>query len=406
MLIGKKILLGVTGGIAAFKAASLCSKLVKEGAEVRVIMTESATKFISELTLQALSKNAVYTDTFDEKKPEAIAHIELADWADLVLVAPATANMIGKMTAGIGDDMLSTTLLAVTAPIMLAPAMNVHMYTHPAVVRNMAELRSRGVQMIEPGVGLLACGYTGKGRMEEPEAIVEAVNQFFTRQAARADLPLAGKQVVVTAGGTIERIDPVRYITNDSSGKMGFAVAKAAQELGAYVTLIVARTQVDPPLNISTVHVDSAMEMYEAVAALWQDTDILVKAAAVADYRPKNPAQHKMKKSGDDLQLELVKNIDILQTLGQQKTSQFLIGFAAETDNLEQYAMDKLQRKNCDLLIANDVTQAGAGFGTDTNIVNIYDAQGLVESLPMMTKEEAGLRIMELTAERLAGASK
>lgn len=406
MLIGKKILLGVTGGIAAFKAASLCSMLVKQGAEVRVIMTESATKFISELTLQALSKNAVYTDTFDEKKPEAIAHIELADWADLVLVAPVTANMIGKMAAGIGDDMLSTTLLAVTAPIMLAPAMNVHMYTHPAVSQNMAELRSRGVHMIEPGVGLLACGYTGKGRMEEPEAIVEEVNQFFERQSIRADLPLAGKKVVVTAGGTIERIDPVRYITNDSSGKMGFAVAKAAQELGADVTLIVARTQVAPPLNINTVHVESAMEMYEAVVAIWQNTDILVKAAAVADYRPKSPAQQKIKKSGDALQLELIKNIDILQTLGQQKTSQFLIGFAAETENLEQHAMDKLQRKNCDLLIANDVTQAGAGFGIDTNIVKIYDAQGLVKSLPMMTKEETGLHIMELAAERLAGAGK
>lgn len=406
MLIGKKILLGVTGGIAAFKAASLCSKLVKEGAEVRVIMTESATKFISELTLQALSKNAVYTDTFDEKIPEKVAHIELADWADLVLVAPATANMIGKMAAGIGDDMLSTTLLAVTAPIMLAPAMNVHMYTHPAVTRNMAELRSRGVHMIEPGVGLLACGYTGKGRMEEPEAIAEEVKLFFARQAKRAALPLAGKKVVVTAGGTIERIDPVRYITNDSSGKMGFAVAKAAQELGADVTLIVARTQVDPPVQINAVHVESAMEMYEAVSARWRETDILVKAAAVADYRPKSPAQHKIKKSGDELQLELVKNIDILQTLGEQKTTQFLIGFAAETDHLEQYAKDKLKRKNCDLLVANDVTQTGAGFGTDTNIVNIYDAAGLVQSLPMITKEEAGLRIMELAAERLAGAGK
>ncbi|GGF87673.1 bifunctional phosphopantothenoylcysteine decarboxylase/phosphopantothenate--cysteine ligase CoaBC [Paenibacillus aceti] len=406
MLIGKKILLGVTGGIAAFKAASLCSKLVKEGAEVRVIMTESATKFISELTLQALSKNAVYTDTFDEKIPEKVAHIELADWADLVLVAPATANMIGKMAAGIGDDMLSTTLLAVTAPIMLAPAMNVHMYTHPAVTRNMAELRSRGVHMIEPGVGLLACGYTGKGRMEEPEAIVEEAKLFFARQAKRAALPLAGKKVVVTAGGTIERIDPVRYITNDSSGKMGFAVAKAAQELGADVTLIVARTQVDPPVQINAVHVESAVEMYEAVSARWRETDILVKAAAVADYRPKSPAQHKIKKSGDELQLELVKNIDILQTLGEQKTTQFLIGFAAETDHLEQYAKDKLKRKNCDLLVANDVTQTGAGFGTDTNIVNIYDAAGLVQSLPMITKEEAGLRIMELAAERLAGAGK
>lgn len=404
MLTGKKILLGITGGIAAFKAASLCSKLVQQGAEVRVIMTKSATKFVTELTLQALSKNPVYTDIFDEKNPAAIAHIDLADWADLVLVAPATANIIGKMTAGIADDMLSTTLLATQSPIMLSPAMNVHMYVHPAVTRNLAELVSRDVMMIEPGEGLLACGYTGKGRMEEPETIVSVVTAYFNRLEKVSHKPLAGKKVVVTAGGTIERIDPVRFITNDSSGKMGFAVARAAQQLGADVVIVAGNTQVPPPPGIAITHVESAVDMFEAVNALWEDTDILVKAAAVADYRPKERAPQKMKKSGDTMTLELVKNIDILETLGNKKSSQFLIGFAAETDNLEKYAVDKLRRKNCDLLIANDVTAMGAGFGSDTNVVHIYDTSGLALSLPVLSKEEVGLRIMEFAAERIAGS--
>ncbi|WHX47549.1 bifunctional phosphopantothenoylcysteine decarboxylase/phosphopantothenate--cysteine ligase CoaBC [Paenibacillus woosongensis] len=409
MLTGKKILLGVTGGIAAFKAASLCSKLVQQGAEVRVIMTESATKFISELTLQALSKHPVYTDTFDEKNPQVIAHIDLADWADLVLIAPATANIIAKMTVGLADDMLSTTLLATEAPIMLAPAMNVHMYTHPAVTRNLAELTARGVMMVEPGSGLLACGYTGKGRMEEPENIIAAVEAYFTRQERVAQRPLAGKKVIVTAGGTVERLDPVRYITNDSSGKMGFAIAKAALDLGAEVTIVAGRPDVSPPLHregLSLVRVESAQDMYEAVNTLWADTDILVKAAAVADYRPKQAADRKIKKSGDSMTLELVKNIDILETLGRSKRSQFVIGFAAETDRLEEHAMDKLRRKNCDLIIANDVTAEGAGFGTDTNIVHVFDANGLVETIPQASKEEIGLRIMELAAARLTGESK
>lgn len=406
MLKGKKVLLGVTGGIAAFKAASLCSKLVQQGAEVQVIMTESATKFVTELTLQALSKNPVYTDTFDEKDPGAIAHIALADWADLVLIAPATANIIAKMAAGLADDMLSTTLLATEAPIMLAPAMNVHMYAHPAVTRNLAELAARGVLLVEPGEGLLACGYTGKGRMEEPETIVDVVKQFFARQEQRTALPLAGKKVVVTAGGTIERIDPVRYISNDSSGKMGYALAKAAAELGAEVTLIAANTRLAPPAGVQVVSVESARDMYEAALGEWGDTDILVKAAAVADYRPKTSADRKIKKTGETMTLELVKNIDILETLGKQKTRQFLIGFAAETNDVEQYAMDKLRRKNCDLLVANDVTREGAGFGGDTNVAGVYDADGLVASFPLLSKEELGLRIMELAASRLAGAPK
>ncbi|ANA81810.1 bifunctional phosphopantothenoylcysteine decarboxylase/phosphopantothenate--cysteine ligase CoaBC [Paenibacillus glucanolyticus] len=414
MLNGKVIVLGVTGGIAAYKAATLCSRLVQRGADVHVIMTESAKQFIPELTLQTLTKNPVYSDTFDERDPSVVSHIHLADLADLVLIAPATANVIGKMAHGLADDMLTTTLLATTAPVMISPAMNVHMYTHPAVMANMETLVSRGVAMIEPGEGLLACGYVGKGRMEEPDTIVDVVERFFNDQASQLEEvsmstgseslgPLQGKKVVVTAGGTVERIDPVRYITNDSSGKMGFAIAKAAQMLGADVRLIAAHTDEAPPEGISTEKVESAQEMYEAVLRVFENSDIVVKAAAVADYRPAEVAASKIKKRGETMTLELVKTTDILESLGRRKISQFLIGFAAETDSVEQFAQEKLKRKNCDLIVANDVTQEGAGFGTDTNSVHIFDAEGLVLQLPVMSKEEVALRLLTLAAERLPG---
>ncbi|MEX3616416.1 bifunctional phosphopantothenoylcysteine decarboxylase/phosphopantothenate--cysteine ligase CoaBC [Paenibacillus glucanolyticus] len=414
MLNGKVIVLGVTGGIAAYKAATLCSRLVQRGADVHVIMTESAKQFIPELTLQTLTKNPVYSDTFDERDPSVVSHIHLADLADLVLIAPATANVIGKMAHGLADDMLTTTLLATTAPVMISPAMNVHMYTHPAVMANMETLVSRGVAMIEPGEGLLACGYVGKGRMEEPDTIVDVVERFFNDQASQLEEvsmstgseslgPLQAKKVVVTAGGTVERIDPVRYITNDSSGKMGFAIAKAAQMLGADVHLIAAHTDEAPPEGISTEKVESAQEMYEAVLRVFENSDIVVKAAAVADYRPAEVAASKIKKRGETMTLELVKTTDILESLGRRKISQFLIGFAAETDSVEQFAQEKLKRKNCDLIVANDVTQEGAGFGTDTNSVHIFDAEGLVLQLPVMSKEEVALRLLTLAAERLPG---
>ncbi|MFL0375495.1 bifunctional phosphopantothenoylcysteine decarboxylase/phosphopantothenate--cysteine ligase CoaBC [Paenibacillus amylolyticus] len=409
MLNGKKIVLGVTGGIAAYKAATLCSRLVQKGADVHVIMTASATQFITELTLQTLTRNTVYTDTFDEREPAVVSHIHLADLADLVLVAPATANVVAKMAHGMADDMLSTTLLATTAPVMIAPAMNVHMYDHPAVKHNMNLLVERGAMMIEPGEGLLACGYVGKGRLEEPESIVDVVERFF-EQRKSADISrqgqaslLQGKKVVVTAGGTIERIDPVRYITNDSSGKMGFAIAAAARDLGADVKLVMGSTQAKPPENVELITVQSAQDMYEAVTHEWDDADIVVKAAAVADYRPKEVYTEKIKKKGDTLSLELVKNIDILETLGKQKTHQFLIGFAAETQSVEMYAREKLERKNCDLIVANDVTRTGAGFGTDTNAVHIYDREGLVEELPVMAKDEVAHRLLQIAAERIAG---
>ncbi|MEB4781975.1 bifunctional phosphopantothenoylcysteine decarboxylase/phosphopantothenate--cysteine ligase CoaBC [Paenibacillus polymyxa] len=431
MLKGKVIILGITGGIAAYKGAALCSKLTQKGADVHVIMTASAKEFITELTLQSLSRNPVYSDTFDEREPSIVSHIHLADAADLVLVAPATANIIGKMAHGLADDMLSTTLLATTAPIMVAPAMNVHMYTHPAVMQNMETLVSRGVKMIEPGEGLLACGYVGKGRLEEPETIVQTIERFFDQQAQepeatiksearwfgeestekqvterlvdKNELALSGKKVIVTAGGTIERIDPVRYITNDSSGKMGFAIAKVAQEMGAEVHLIAANTSAEPPSGISLERVQSAEDMYQAVLKQWETSDMVVMAAAVADYRPREVAQTKIKKKDSVFTLELVKNVDILESLGRSKKHQFLIGFAAETGNLETYAIGKLERKNCDLLAANDVTVDGAGFGVDTNAVQIYDRSGMVEQIPVQSKEEVARNLLTLAAGRMGG---
>ncbi len=407
MLKGKKIVLGITGGIAAYKAASLCSGLVKQGADVHVVMTESAAKFITELTLQTLSRNPVHIDTFDERNPEVVTHIHLADLADLVLIAPATANTISQMALGLADNMLTSMLLATTAPIMVAPAMNVHMYQHPAIIGHMNTLVDRGVMMVEPGEGMLACGYVGKGRLEEPETIIAVVQQYFATQERERQLAglLAGRKVTVTAGGTIERIDPVRYITNDSSGKMGVAVARMAHRMGAEVKLIAASVQVPLPADIETIRVQSAQDMYEAVLAEWNDTDIMVQTAAVADYRPKTVHATKMKKKDADLTLELEKTVDILQSLGERKVDQFLIGFAAETGNVAEYAMDKLRRKRCDLIVANDVTAAGAGFGTDTNRVQIFDENGLADDVPLMSKDEVASRLLQLAAKRMSGVS-
>ena len=404
-LAGKKIVLGVTGGIAAYKAAVLCSRLVALGAEVRVIMTEGATQFIAPLTMQTLSHQPVATDVFDEPDASSIRHIAWADWADLVVVAPATANLIGKYASGIADDMLTTTLLATTAPVLIAPAMNVHMLEHPAVVRNMEILAERGVAFVEPGTGQLACGYVGKGRLAEPEDIVEAVVRMLA-----GGRPLAGRRVLVTAGGTVERIDPVRYITNDSSGKMGFALAEAARFLGAEVTLVSGRTEGTPPAGVTVIRAESALEMHEAVMERLPHTDFVAKAAAVADYRPAVRARSKMKKDAERLTLELVRNPDILQAVGEWTASRraagepapFVIGFAAETGDLERHAMEKLRRKKCDLIVANDVSAEGAGFGADTNIVSIYDAGGLVEALPMISKRAVAERIWRLAASRAA----
>jgi phosphopantothenoylcysteine decarboxylase/phosphopantothenate--cysteine ligase len=404
-LSGKTIVLGISGGIAAYKGAALCSRLVSMGASVRVIMTEGATKFITPLTLQTLSRHPVATDVFDERDASIVQHIDWADAADAVVVAPATANVIGKMAGGIADDMLTTTLLATTAPVIVAPAMNVHMWEHPAVIENVLKLASRGVRFVEPGTGQLACGYVGKGRLAEPDEIAEAVAALLTRPRL-----LAGRKVLITAGGTVERIDPVRYITNDSSGKMGFALAEAARDYGAEVTLVCARTDSPPPGGITVVRAESAAEMFEAVTGRLGFVDAIVKAAAVADYRPANRQESKMKKTEESLSLALVRNPDILQAIGDWKTSNpqgkspFTIGFAAETGDPGKYAMDKLARKKCDLIAANDVSRVGAGFGSETNIVSVYGPEGLVEHIPQSAKRAVAERLWQLAAERMGQA--
>ncbi|SFE14416.1 phosphopantothenoylcysteine decarboxylase / phosphopantothenate--cysteine ligase [Paenibacillus algorifonticola] len=396
MLTNKTIILGITGGIAAYKAATLCSRLVQAGAKVHVIMTESAARFITPLTLQTLSRNPVHIDTFDERDPAVVSHIHLADHADLIVVAPATANAIGKMANGLADDMLSTTLLAATSPVLVAPAMNVHMYEHPAVAQNLQTLVDRGVMFVDPGEGQLACGYVAKGRLAEPEEIVHAIEEWFSRSRK-----LAGKHVLVTAGGTMERLDPVRYLTNDSSGKMGFAIAEAALLMGAEVTVVAGRTTVEPPAGVKLVQIESAQQMLEAVTAHFETADIVVKAAAVADYRPARQQEQKLKKTGETLTLELERTTDILQLLGERKTHQLLVGFAAETQQIAHYAMDKLTRKNCDLIVANDVSAEGAGFNGDTNIVQLYGKEGLIQELPLLSKRETASRILEVAVQRL-----
>jgi len=391
MLDNKKILVCVTGGIAVYKSAALTSKLVQAGAQVKVIMSESATKFVMPLTFQALSKNDVYIDTFDEKIPGKIAHIELADWADVILVAPATANIIGKLANGIADDMISTTLLAATAPVMIAPAMNVHMYHHKAVQRNMAQLREDGYLFMEPSEGYLACGYVGKGRLEEPETIVANLEDFFAEEKKS----LSGRKVLITAGPTRERIDPVRYISNFSSGKMGYALAEVARSMGAEVTLVSGPVSLDAPAGVKVIKVESASEMYEAVMDVMDEQHIIIGTAAVADYKPAVYENQKVKKQAGDSTLELTRTKDILREVGKRKTNQILIGFAAETNDLDEYAKKKLVKKNADMIVANNVTHEGAGFGTDTNIVTLYKKDGSFRELPLLSKAEVAKEILK-----------
>ncbi|MCM3594355.1 bifunctional phosphopantothenoylcysteine decarboxylase/phosphopantothenate--cysteine ligase CoaBC [Metabacillus idriensis] len=388
---GKKILLCVSGGIAVYKAAALTSKIIQAGAEIKVIMTNSAREFVNPLTFQALSRNDVYFDTFDEKNPAVISHIDLADWADLVVVAPATANTIGKLANGIADDMLTTTLLATTAPVWIAPAMNVHMYDNPAVQKNILTLSQYGYQYIEPSEGYLACGYVGKGRLEEPEKIVSLIEGFFSDKDLKT---LKGKNVMITAGPTREKVDPVRYFTNHSSGKMGYAIAEAAYQMGAEVTLISGPVSIAPPSGVTVVKVESAEEMHHEVLNRFSEMDIVIKSAAVADYRPRIVSDQKMKKQDGSLTIEMERTKDILKDLGERKENQILIGFAAETENVEEYALRKLQKKNLDMIVANNVTLTGAGFGTDTNIVTIYKKSGEKIELPVLSKQEVAKQIL------------
>ncbi|WP_112180796.1 MULTISPECIES: bifunctional phosphopantothenoylcysteine decarboxylase/phosphopantothenate--cysteine ligase CoaBC [Paraliobacillus] len=390
MLNGLHVVLGVTGGIAAYKACALTSKLVQKGAEVKVIMTESAQEFVSPLTFQALSRNPVYTDTFDEKDVEKIAHIDLADWADLFILAPTTANMIGKIANGIADDMLSTTVTATEADVYIAPAMNVHMYAHPAVVDNMKKLDAWGYKFIEPGDGYLACGYVGKGRLEEPETIIAVLEE--TRKTGQ---PLANQKVLISAGPTQEKVDPVRFFTNHSSGKMGFALAEVAAQLGAEVTLISGPVELDTPANVNRVDIVSASEMHEQMNHYFTASDIVIKAAAVADYRPKTTYDKKMKKKDGDLILELERTTDILKELGSNKTNQFLVGFAAETDNVLDHGQKKLASKNLDAIVINDIQAKGAGFKSNTNDVTYVHRSGAATHFALASKKEIAKQILE-----------
>lgn len=391
MLENKKILLAVTGGIAVYKACDLTSKLTQAGADVRVIMTESACEFVSPLTFQALSRNPVYTDTFDEKDPKKIAHIDLADWAEIAIIAPATANTLGKIANGLGDDMLTTTLLATRATVYVAPAMNVHMYQNQAVIENMHTLTSFGYNFIEPGAGYLACGYVGKGRLEEPLTIIEVIKNHENRK-----MLLKGKKVLITAGPTREEVDPVRFFSNRSTGKMGFALAEVAGKLGADVTLISGPVDITVKNNnIKQIKVITAEEMYQAVHEEYSSVDIVIKAAAVADYRPKEIHSEKMKKSVGDLVFEMERTKDILKSLGEKKEKQFLVGFAAETENHLENGKNKLIKKNLDAIVINNISEKGAGFGTDTNIVTYLGKDLKEHPFALNSKEVISEKIFE-----------
>ena len=391
MLENVKIGVFVMGGIAAYKVPELVRQLIKKGAQVQVAMTQSAQEFVTPLTLQVLTKRPVLTHTFDEREPSQVQHVAMADWCDLALVVPATANGLAKMAHGLADDVVTTTLLAVTAPVLVVPAMNVHMYDNPATQRNLAQLRADGLTIMEPDTGFLAEGYEGKGRLPELHRIVAQVERLY----ARTHLPqsLAGKQVIVSAGGTRERIDPVRYISNDSSGKMGYAMAQAADWLGATVTLVSTTQSLLPPEGVQVHEVASAQELAQAMTSHYDQMDYVVMAAAVSDYRVKHPHDQKIKKVAGqtDWQLDLVQNPDILAQLGQTKRQQVLIGFAAETQNLLEHARAKLSKKGADWLIANDVSNPAIGFNSDKNQVYVLGAQGQEVLLPQQSKTSLAL---------------
>ncbi len=388
------VIVGVTGGIAAYKAAELVSLLGKQGHAVRCIMTDAAQQFITPLTLQTLSGNPVYTSMFQmQENPEwQVEHIGLARWADCVLIVPATADFIGKVAHGLADDLLSTCVMATAAPVFFAPAMNDQMYANPLVQRNIDILREAGYGFVDPVEGNLACGTSGKGKMASPERIA-AVLETLREQ------DMKGVRLVVTAGPTREVLDPVRYLTNHSSGKMGYAIARQAANRGADVVLVSGPSSQAVPVNVTLVPVQSACDMFEAVKQQYAQADIVIKAAAVADYRPKTVASQKIKKSDGDMVLELERNPDILAWLGEHKNHQILMGFAAETNDVKQHALGKLQRKHLDFIAANDVTQQHSGFGKDTNQITVYGADGSVHELPVLSKEDAADCLLNLVLE-------
>lgn len=391
----KHILLAVTGGIAAYKAIDLTSKLTQAGYEVRVMLSNHAQEFVTPLSFQAISRNPVYTNTFKEETPEEIQHVSLGDWADAIIIAPATANTIAKLSVGIADDIITSTLLATETPKFVAPAMNVHMYENPRTQHNIEVLRGDGYQFIEPGDGYLACGYVAKGRMEEPLQIASVINQFFNNDKVSSDSSFSGKRALVTAGPTVEVIDPVRYVTNRSSGKMGFAIAEALRDRGAEVTLITGPTQLTDPTGINVIHVQSAEDMFNAVKERYDAQDIVFKAAAVSDYTPSEVLEHKMKKREGDLSVTFKRTTDILKYLGDNKKHQYLVGFAAETQNIEAYAQDKLARKNADVIISNNVGDQSIGFSSDDNELMMHFKNKDVVSIKKGKKVELAKQILD-----------
>lgn len=390
MLKDKTILLGVTGGIAAYKSASLASRLVKAGAEVRVIMTEHATNFINPITFETLTGHKCITDTFDRNFEFQVEHVSLAKKADVIMVAPATANIIAKLAHGLADDMLTTTILASHAPKLIAPAMNTGMYENPVTQDNLALLKKYGMEVIEPAAGHLACGDEGKGKMPEPEILYEHILRSC---ACKQDMK--GLKVLVTAGPTQEAVDPVRFLTNHSSGRMGYSIAKACMLRGADVTLVTGRTALTPPLFVDVVPVVSAKDMYDAVISRSGEMDIIIKAAAVADYRPVHVAEEKVKKSDSSFSLELERTDDILKYLGKhKKPGQFLCGFSMETENMLENSRKKLEKKHLDMIAANNLKVPGAGFETTTNIITIITPDS-VKELELMSKDDAAFRLLD-----------
>ena len=388
-LQGKDIVLGITGGIAAYKGAELVRQMVKRGARVHVVMTRSAREFITPLTLQTLSGNAVFTELFTLYEEKEIGHISLSQRAQVLLIAPATANIIGKIAHGIADDVLSTVAMAMKAPVLMAPAMNEAMWNNPVVQDNIAALKKRGCHFIDPGRGDLACGVPGIGRMADNEDIIDELEALLSVK------DFSGKSVLVTAGPTREKIDPVRYISNPSSGKMGYAIARAFRLRGARVTLVSGPAAIAPPRGVRVVPVETAEQMRAAVGKYFTNASIVVKAAAVGDYRPRTAAARKIKKTDAALELRLERTRDILAELGKKKGQKILVGFAAETDNVKSNALEKLKKKNLDLMVANDVSKPGIGFGSDTNEVQLIFRDGRVETLSARPKEEIAHAILD-----------
>lgn len=394
MLKGKTVVLGVTGSVAAYKMANVASMLVKRGCEVHVVMTQNATNFINPIAFESITNTKCLVETFDRNFQFHVAHISLTDKADIMLIAPASANVIGKIAGGIADDMLTTTVMACKKPVIIAPAMNTKMFENPILQDNLKKLEGYGYEIIQPASGHLACGAVGAGKLPSEEVLVSYIER---RIAMEKDMK--GKKVLVTAGPTIESIDPVRYISNHSSGKMGYSIAKAAMLRGADVTLVSGKTSLEPPMFVNTIPVTSAQDMYDAVVSRGEEQDIIIKAAAVADYTPAQVSDEKVKKKDGDMSISLVRTKDILKTLGEnRREGQFLCGFSMETQNMLENSRGKLKKKNLDMIVANNLKEEGAGFKTDTNVVTLI-TETKEKQLPKMSKEEVADALLDFILE-------